>query len=254
MNTSNARFAVALLIAAGLFAGCAATPTTDDNSSDVVVDEPAAAPLAGASEVRVERRAGEESFELVNAPGFRALTDGVWEYGEGESAQRVVVGEAGHAWLAEQTTRQIEALRSQVDGSDHAGSALQQIDRLEQVREQAQAALVSERARSKSPVSSLTTSCNLSFYTGPSGAVTSPPVTGAAALAQIVCSGGCVAFTVTSQACCGGLCTPVAAQTNTVCSSPWLAGSIRSGFGSGSALMNINPPNSTQSNSSFVCN
>lgn len=252
MNRLNACYVVSLLISAGLIAGCAAT-SAPDVGDDVVINEPATAPLAGAGEMRVERRAGESVFEMVDVPGWRAIQQGVWEYGEGESKQHVVVGEAGHQWLAKQTTDQIDALQAQVEGSDSAESLLQQIEQLEQVNDRVQTALAGEREREVAPPS-FATSCNLSLYTGPSGAVTWPPLSGAAALAQVVCYGGCATFTVTSQACCSGACTPVAAQTNTVCSSPWLAGSIRAGYGSGAAAVNLNPPNITQSNGSFYCN
>lgn len=250
MNRLNACYVVSLLISAGLIAGCAAT-SAPDVGDDVVINELATAPLAGVVEVRVERRAGESVFEMVDVPGWRAIQQGVWEYGEGESKQHVVVGEAGHQWLAEQTTDQIDALQAHVEGSDSAESLLQQIEQLEQVNDRVQTALAGEREVAPP---SFATSCNLSLYAGPSGAVTSPPLIGAAALAQVVCSGGCSTFTVTSQACCSGVCTPVAAQTNTVCSSPWLAGSIRAGVGVGAAAVNLNPPNITQSNGSFSCN
>ena len=109
-----------------------------------------------------------------------------------------------------------------------------------------------ERAMKAAPMP-LVVSCNFGLYTGPSSPVTSPPVAGAAALAQAVCSGGCAAVTVTSQACCGGWCGPVAQQSNTVCSLPWTAGSIVTGFGAGAAQVNVNPLNVTQTNTSFYC-
>jgi hypothetical protein len=252
MKRSNATVLLSMLLSAGLFAGCA-TASPAEGDSDIVVNEPATTKLAGATDLRVERRAGESAFELVNAPGFRKLQDGVWEQGEGASKQQVVVGEAGHQWLAEQTANRIEALRAKIDESTAAEPLLQEIDQLEQVRDQMTSAVAGERSR-KEATASLTTSCTFSPYTGPSGAVTSPPLRGAAALAQAVCSGGCVAFTVRSQACCGGYCSPLATQTNVVCSSPLLMGSIRAGYGSGYASVNITPPNVTQTNTSFICN
>jgi len=252
MKRSNATILLSMLLSAGLLAGCA-TASVPEGNSDIVVNEPATTTLAGATELRVERRAGESAFELVNAPGFRKLQDGVWEQGEGASKQQVVVGEAGHQWLAAETARRLEALRAEAEGGDAKESVLHEIAQLEQVRDQMTSAVAGARSR-KEATASLTTSCNFSLYTGPSSPVTSPPVSGAAALAQAVCSGGCVAFTVRSQACCGGYCSPLATRTNVVCSSPLLMGSILTGYGSGYASVNITPPNVTQSNSSFFCN
>jgi hypothetical protein len=251
MNRFNACYAVSLLISAGLLAGCASAPApeaSEDNA--VVVNELATAPLAGDSELRVERRAGESAFEMVNAPGWRTIQPGVWEHGEGESKRQVIVGEAGHQWLAEQTTQQIDALQAKIKGGDPAESLSQQIEQLEQVNARAQTALAGER-EIKAPTPSAA-SCDLSLYTGPSGPVFA--VSGAAALAQAVCSGGCVAFTVTSQACCAGVCAPLTTQTNTVCSSPLLMGSLLQGSGFGSASVTITPPSISQSNASFLCN
>lgn len=250
MKNFNAARAASLLISAGLLAGCATT-SAPDVGEDIVVNELGAAPLVGAGEVRLERRAGESVFEVVNAPGWRAIQQGVWEYGEGESKQQVVVGEAGHQWLVEQTTHQIDALQAQIEAGDSAESLLQQIDQLEQMNDQVQTAMAGER---EAAPPSFATSCTYAFYTGPSSTSGFSSVKGAAALGQLVCSGGCATFTVTSQACCSGSCSPQVAQTNSVCSSPWTAGSIYGGYGIGSALVNINPPNVTQGNSSFFCN
>lgn len=146
MNRLNACYVVSVLISAGLFAGCASAPASEvDESNAVVVNELAIAPLAGDSEMLVERRAGESAFKMVNAPGWRTIQPGVWEHGEGESKRQVVVGEAGHQWLAEQTTQQIDALQAKVEGGDSAESLLQQIDQLEQVNARAQTALAGER-------------------------------------------------------------------------------------------------------------
>jgi hypothetical protein len=104
----------------------------------------------------------------------------------------------------------------------------------------------------KAPTDSAT-SCNVSLYTGASSAVTSPPILGAAALAQVSCTGGCSTFTITSQACCAGVCTPVATQSRLVCQAAWTAGSIRQGaYTSGSAVVSASPPGVSQS-SAFTC-
>jgi hypothetical protein len=60
-----------------------------------------------------------------------------------------------------------------------------------------------------------------------------------------------MSFTVRSQACCGGWCTPVNYASNTVCSLTWTAGSIRQGSGSGAAQVYVAPV--TQTNTSFFC-
>jgi len=100
------------------------------------------------------------------------------------------------------------------------------------------------------PEGTLGLSCNVGLYAGPSGPVSGIP--GAAALAQSSCTGGCASITVRSQACCNGACTPLSISTNNaVCSTPWTAGVIRQGSGSGWAQVYVAPVAVT--NQGFTC-
>jgi hypothetical protein len=248
MNRLGTCSIVSLLVASALVAGCA-VPTASDAGSSIAVHETGALPLPGAVEVRIDRRAGESAFEVVNAPGLRAIQPGVWEYVVGENKQQIVVGEAGHQWLADETARQIDALRAQVEGGDSAESLVQQIAQLEQVNDQVQTAAA--RERESAAVTPAAVSCNISRYTGPSGPVFG--VVGATALSEIVCSGGTESFTTTSQACCAGVCTPVNAVTDVVGATAMLAGSLFEGTGAGAAMVTVTPPGAMQSTTLFTC-
>lgn len=230
-----------------MVAGCASPvdPEVGDESASVTVDSMAFERLAGGTEMRVERAAGAAAFSLVGAPSWKQLAPGVWE--DGESGTRIAVGDEGHGWLAAQVEKEIEEIYAHEDVTQ--ASVLQKIAGLEKTLQEAHDAV----ALSPELPTPYAVTCNFALYTGPSGAVTSPAVAGAAALAQVVCTGGCATFTVTSRACCAGLCTPTTAVSRSVCSTAWTAGSIYGGSGAGYATVNLTPPNITQTNSAFTC-
>jgi hypothetical protein len=257
-NYGMAMVFVASFTVLGASTGCAvSSPAPDTDSASGTSDETivvnnesqAALPDAG---IRIERRAGDPAFSLVGGHDWRVVAPGVWELPsvDGAGAERIVAGEEGHRWLLEQADAELDALYERLDREDETPELAGKIAAAEEKRETAQRAMM---AVTGGP-SSLTVSCNIARYTGASSYVTSPPVFGAAALAQIVCSGGCQTFTVTSQACCSTGCSSAPAATRTVCSTPWTAGTIRLGSGFGSASVTVSPPYITQSNPGFVCN
>lgn len=229
--------------------GCATAPdsTSEEAGSIVVDDMDQAWNLEGAVQMRVERAEGGE-LSLLDAPGWRKLAPGVWESPDQEGL-RMVVGEEGHRWLAESVNADLDALLAQAAVLGTSDKLLEeQIVAKQRELDAASAGLASALTPTANALS-----CNFSLYTGPSSPVTSPPTAGAAALAKVTCSGGCLSFTITSQACCANTCTPSVAQTNLVCGTPWTAGVLRYGSGIGYASVNLNPPNISQTNSSFYC-
>ncbi|WP_437313521.1 hypothetical protein [Sorangium sp. So ce385] len=237
----------------GASTGCAVSssaPASENDSETFVVNEEGQAALPGAA-LSIERRAGASSFSLAQGAGWRSVAPGVWEVpSEAGSAERIVVGEDGHRWLLEKTEAELKELVAALDGEEARPGLAEQIAAAEERREAAERSMFEAAGVS----SAMALSCDIYRYTGASSLVTSPPTFGAAALAQIVCTGGCATFTVTSTACCSTGCSSAPAATRTVCSTPWTAGTIRQGSGIGSASVNVTPPNITQSSSSFVCN
>jgi hypothetical protein len=240
----------------GTSTGCAVSssaPETnaapDMKTETTLVNDDSHATLKGA-EMRIERRAGESAVSLVEGSDWHVVAPGVWEIPSADgTTQRVAAGEDGHRWLVEQADAELEGLYAQRDAGEVKPELDQKIATAETMRKSAEQSMNSAVA-GPSPQA---VSCNISLYTGPSSPVTSPPIAGAAALGQIVCGGGCMTFTVTSQACCNGYCSGLSAFSRTVCGTPWTAGTIVSGYGLGYASVNMNPPNITQSSSSFYC-
>jgi hypothetical protein len=247
-NTSAFCSSVLLLIAGSV--GCATAPdSVPEGEGTIVVDDMGGAwDLEGAVEMRVEREEGGE-LKLIGAPGWRKVAPGVWESPDANGT-RMVVGEEGHRWLADEARGELNRLEERAAAAGTFDADLEeQIAAKQQELDAAHAGMASALA----PPANLV-SCNYAFYTGPSGAITDPPTPGAAAFAQVSCSGGCMNFTLTAQACCAGSCTPLVAQTKLVCATPWTWGVVRSGvYGSGYASVNVNPPNVTQTNASFYC-
>lgn len=82
-----------------------------------------------------------------------------------------------------------------------------------------------ETTPSKETDPSAQVSCTLAFGQGPLSVILPGQPSGVAALAQVTCTGGTAAFTVQSQACVNGGCTPVVTHTNAaVGATPWTAG------------------------------
>ncbi|WP_437323222.1 hypothetical protein [Sorangium sp. So ce381] len=247
----------AALAILGASTGCALSPSVPESDTDsdasgetLVVDEESQSALPGA-ELTIERGAGESGFSLVKGAGWKSVAQGVWELpSEDGNAERIVVGEEGHRWLLERADAELDELYAERELGEARDDLLQRIAAAEEQR----AAIERSIHASATMSAAAAVSCNIARYTGASSLVTSPPIFGAAALAQIVCSGGCATFTVTSQACCSSGCSSAPAATRTVCATPWTAGTIRAGSGIGFASVNVTPPNITQTSSSFVCN
>lgn len=251
---------LSLSTALAFSAGCASStpdenqnlnPSLDEESIIVNGEGQSDIEMKGAASIRIERRSADDDFELIGGDStWRSPSPGVWEVPGGDGQpQHIVVGKAGHEWLVKQLTAEVEALEeraSTLETADTREELEQQIGALQQLIEDAQV-----QAIQQPPPSAV--SCNIKMYIGPSGPITSPSIMGAASLGQIVCSGGCVSFTITAKACCSGYCGS-AAQSRTVCDGmQWTAGVIRQGSGPGSGMVNVNPPNVTGSNSGFSC-
>ncbi len=254
MNNLKKLGAFSLLTATlgcAMLAGCTteADGVALDDEASLSLDTTSMLALAGGSSLKLERAPGAADFAVVNAEGWQQIEPGIWEHEEAGIKQQLAVDEQGNRSLLARTEKDLEVLYGKRDADDRTISPM-----IAQQEEILGGLLATSKSLAAQPGTSATISCNFGMYTGPSSAVTSPAVAGAAALGQIVCSGGCATFTVTTQACCSGLCTPASAFTRSVCATPWTAGSIRAGAGFGAAAVNINPPNITQSSSSFVCN
>lgn len=234
-----------------MIAGCATS--TDggvvDDEASIAIDTTSMPVLAGVPSLKFERAPGATDFTVVSPEGWKQVEPGIWEHEVAGVKQQVAVGEQGNRSLIEHAKKDLEALYEMRDGGDLSVQA-----KIAQHEEILGGLQTTSKAAAAQPVSSATVSCSYGMYTGPSSAVTSPPVYGAAALGQVVCSGGCGIFTVTTQACCSGSCTPTNAFTSNVCATPWTAGTLRAGAGFGSASANVSPPYVTQSNPSFLCN
>ena len=238
-----------LAIAGSMTAGCATSEAPEsDEETNVSVDELHMSPIEEAVQLRMGQLA-DGTFGVIEEAGGRAVAPGVWEIETDDGLHhQVIQGVEGHRWLVEQTTAERDVLRGKLDtGAGDRDELLEQIASAEEVIANAQTAMKESTESFILPA----VTCNVGMYTGPSGPVTSPPIAGAAAFAQISCSGGCVTFTVRSQACCNGWCTPLSYATSMVCSSLWTAGQIRQGSGAGWAQVNVAPV--TQTNSGFYC-
>ncbi|UQA62786.1 hypothetical protein [Polyangium aurulentum] len=243
-NTFAARSSVLVLVVASV--GCATAPDSMSEGDEViVVDEmDSALDVQGSVGMRIEREEGG-ALSLVGMPGWRAVAPGVWESPDAGDT-RMVVGEEGHRWLAEKLRGELDTLEARAAASTSDELLEEQIVAKQQELDAAQVAMSSAIAPTTNAVS-----CNLTLYTGPSSPFTG--TAGAAALAEVSCSGGCMYVTITAQACCAGICTPKVAQSNSVCATPWTAGMIRSGYGYGAASVSLSPFNISQTSSSFSC-
>src|SRR6185503_4560885 len=104
----------------------------------ILVNEENRATLEGV-EMRIERRAGESTFSLVEGSDWQIVAPGVWELPSGDgNTQRVVVGEEGHRWMVEQADAELDALHAQLDGEEVKPELAQKIATAEELRMTAQ--------------------------------------------------------------------------------------------------------------------
>lgn len=186
------------------------------------------APMATFSHADGLRFASEDAARAWTQEG-----PGVWLHGE--SNQRLVMGEEGHRWAAEQLQAELDALYA--SGADDSLIAAHE----------ALLAGAQQAAGKAGEQASLAVSCNIATYNGGSSPFTG--YTGGAALAQISCTGGTVVFTVQTQVCTGTYgCGPVNTQTAIPTSTPMLWGTARYGFGTCSSFVSLSPSGIYDSN------
>ncbi|MDC0746714.1 hypothetical protein [Polyangium mundeleinium] len=245
MNNANSIFvfrfvSAALMAGSAVMAGCMASPEPE-GVEEALIDESGAMGIPAQSEMKLERRGEGESLSLVPNAAWKELAPGVWENGEQEGANRIVVGAEGHKWAIEQAEKELSELQarsaSQAEEEPAVNDAIAQ--------RKAQLANLQETAKNIAAApgsANLTVSCDIGFYTGPSSSVSG--YSGAAALAQVSCIGGCETFTISAQACTNFGCSPVYASSRVVCSTPWTYGVTKSGtYGAScSSAASVSPP------------
>ncbi|MDI1479270.1 hypothetical protein [Polyangium sp. y55x31] len=254
MSNANSIFAVrflsvALVAGSVVMAGCMASSEPDeaiDSATEALVDESGALSLPERNEMQLER-AGD-SLALVPNAAWKELAPGVWESGEREGENRIIAGAEGHAWAIERAEKELSDLQARRASQAEEEPAVN--DAIERLQEQL--ANLQETAKNIAAApASLTVSCDIGFYTGPSSSVSG--YYGAAALAQVSCTGGCETFTVSAQACTNFGCSPVYSSSRVVCSTPWTYGVTKSGtYGAScSSAASVSPPGIMSSWSGF---
>ena len=255
---SNSTFAVrffsaALIASSAVMAGCMAASEPEQATGSVeqaLIDESGPLSIPAQNEMRLERAGDSDALSLVPNAAWKELAPGVWESGEQEGGNRIIVGAEGHKWAIEQAEKELSELEARSVSLAEEDPAVN--DAMEQL--QAQLANLQETANNlaAAPIgTNLTVSCNIGFYTGPSSPVAG--YYGAAALAQVSCTGGCQAFTISAQACTNFGCTPTYSSSRFVCSTPWTYGVTMSGsYGAScSSAASVSPPGIMSSWSGF---
>jgi hypothetical protein len=241
---------VALVAGSALMAGCVASSEPDsaiDSAEEALVDESGALSIAVQSEVRLERANDGESLSLVPNAAWKQIAPGVFESDAQQGASRIVLGAEGHDWAIAQAEKELSGLRARASNAEEdlaASDAMQQLEeQLAKLKETAQ-----NIAAGPAPQA---LSCNIGFYTGPSSPYTGSY--GAAALAEVSCSGGCQTFTISAQACTNFGCSPVYSSSRFVCSTPWSYGVAKGGsYGAScSSAASVSPPGITSSWNGF---
>jgi len=235
-------FFVLPLASLALLAGCVASSepeTSVDTAEQAVVDESGALEIPTNDALKLERAEGSETLTLAPSATWKQIAPGVFENGAEEGGSRILMGAEGHQWALDRANEDLSKLRAQPDAEKESVTQLEaQIAELKNT--------VQNLAAPPVPTPSAL-SCNLSFYTGPSSPISGSY--GAAALAQVSCSGGCQTFTISAQACTNFGCSPVYSSSRFVCSTPWTYGVTMSGsygaFCSSSAT--VSPPGLTSS-------
>ncbi|MDI1442452.1 hypothetical protein [Polyangium sp. 6x1] len=255
MNNARSTFAIrffsaALIASSAVMAGCMDASLGPDNVQEALVDESGALSIPTESEMRLERTGEGEALSLVPNAAWKELAPGVWENGAQDGGSRIVAGAEGHKWAIEQAEKEISELQARSASQAEEDPAVN--DAIEQL--QAQLANLQEAAQNiaAAPVgTNLTVSCDIAFYTGPSSPYAG--YYGAAALAQVACTGGCQTFTISAQACTNFGCSPTYSSSRVVCSTPWTYGVTKSGtYGAScSSAASVSPPGIMSSWSGF---
>lgn len=230
-------------VALALMAGCVASQEPDstiDTAKEVLVDENGAMPILAQSEIQLERTAEGETLALAPNAAWKELAPGVFENDAEEGANRIVIGAEGHKWAIEQAETELSNLREQSELQTDDDQAT--IEAMKQIEVQIANLQKTAQNIAATPGTPQAISCNIGFYTGPSSPIAG--YYGAAALAQVSCTGGCQTFTVSTQACTNFGCTPVYASSRFVCSTPWTYGVSKSGsYGAScSSAASVSPP------------
>lgn len=246
MKNSRSIFAVPFVfVAVALMAGCMGSPEPESNigsAEEAIVDESGVMPVDMQSEIQVTRQADDETLALVPNAAWKEIAPGVFEGGAEEGSSRIVVGAEGHKWAIEQAEKEISNLRERIGlHADQDPAVIEAMKQLAGLKDTAQN-IVAPPVGTPQAVS-----CNIGFYTGPSSPISG--YYGASALAQVSCSLGCQAFTISTQACTNFGCTPVYSSSRFVCSTPWTYGVSRSGsYGAScSSSASVSPPGITSS-------
>ncbi len=195
---------LSLFACSALVIGCAAS---EGELEPQLVDELGSS-FQAQSTVRLV--GGAQGEPQLVGEGWTQASPGVWQKGE----HRLVMGLEGHRAALSLEEKNLAQL--QLVGAEAS---------LVQASEQELARLRDTVASLKESGPTTQATCNIAFYEGPSSPITG--ASGVAALAQMVCSDGTQSFTVQSQACVNGACTPIVVQSNAaVGATPWTAGVI----------------------------
>jgi hypothetical protein len=201
----NTISSLSLFACSAMFLGCAAS---ESQEGPQLIDEVGTS-FAAQSTVRLERSGQGDQLSIIGG-NWTQSAPGVWQSGD----SRMVVGAEGHRTAIALEEKRLSDLQKSGAG---AATLLASENELARLR--------SAAASIKEPDPSTQVTCNIGFIQGPSSPFTG--ATGVIAAAQIVCVDGVVAFTVQSQACVNGGCTPVVSQSNPgVGPAGWTAGIV----------------------------
>lgn len=237
----------------GLTASTEAELAAQEAGKDMSINlEGTAMPIPASESMRLEQ-GRDGAFTIAGGSKWKEVAPGVFEGDTEGGAIQLIAGAEGHKRAIAQAEAEISSLYDRVSerGEDDASTlkAIQQKELLLGSLKSAQAT-----ANLSEPPSAA--SCSINIYNGPSSTLPFGLPVGAAAIAQISCTGGCAAFTVTAEAITNfGTTGPVSQTNNSVCAALWTAGMAKNGTSGASCkgITNVTPPNVTMS-STFACN
>ncbi|GAB4520175.1 MAG: hypothetical protein Tsb0020_38800 [Haliangiales bacterium] len=211
MKTKNINFGIAtVLLATSLSVGCAVDGV--DGDSHELNGE-----LAPAGQIEPLATVDADGMHFASeeiARQWSQAAPGVWSHSDGT---RLIFGAEGHRWAADELEAELDALYA-------ADASMDVVAAKEAALDQRLAAL--DKASGEEIRTEV--SCNVAMYTDISSPITG--FVGGAALAQISCTNGTVAFTVDSMVCTSTGCSSNS-QTAVPDSIPRIWGVARSGTG-----------------------